>query len=175
MTDLLRYWVKGLVTEIMRGPHGLPDDVTVLIRDIDAGTFAVMYADEHGRGYDLSHPGHVNGRITCSKRWDTRYGNAYEVSLVSAVKGYGPLLYDVAMEYATMKGGGLMADRHAVSDAALDVWKHYMRRPDVESHEMRGETWDEPPLSLRFTKEPATIQRLEALGKLNRRGGAKKR
>lgn len=184
MTDLLRRWVNGLITEIMQGPHGLPDGVTVLIQDVGPEEFRVRYADDDGRPIQLAGPGYVTrtpvvhdqvyGLVDCVKRGG-QYDGAFEVAIADAKKGYGPLLYDVAMEYASEKGGGLMADRHTVSDAALNVWRRYMQRPDVVTHEMPdNETWSEPPLSLRFTKEPATIRRLEALGKLVH-GSAKKR
>ena len=51
----------------------------------------------------------------------------------SAAHGYGPLLYDVAIEYASMYGTGLVADRGRVSPAAQGVWSFYYspRREDV--------------------------------------------
>ena len=43
--------------------------------------------------------------------------------------GYGPLLYDVAIELS----GGLTSDRTSVSDDAEGVWDYYSKnRPDVE-------------------------------------------
>ena len=47
--------------------------------------------------------------------------------------GWGPLLYDLAMEFATQKGGGLAADRDEVSSSARGVWSKYdTARPDVK-------------------------------------------
>jgi hypothetical protein len=47
--------------------------------------------------------------------------------------GWGPLLYDVAIEWATQNGGGLTSDRQEVSDDALNVWTRYMKqRGDVQ-------------------------------------------
>jgi hypothetical protein len=49
-------------------------------------------------------------------------------------KGWGPLLYDLAMEIATAEGGGLMSDRNEVSSDAKAVWNAYnTSRPDVTS------------------------------------------
>ena len=49
-------------------------------------------------------------------------------------KGWGPLLYDLAMEIATTEGGGLMSDRNEVSSDAKVVWSAYnSSRPDVAS------------------------------------------
>lgn len=54
-----------------------------------------------------------------------------------AAPGWGPMLYDVAMEYATMKGGGIMADRGSVSPTARNVWDYYMNnRGDVSGIQM---------------------------------------
>lgn len=48
-------------------------------------------------------------------------------------KGWGPMLYDVAIEFATENGGGLMPDRATVSPEANAVWKKYSSsRPDVK-------------------------------------------
>jgi len=62
----------------------------------------------------------------------------FVVGFVTATtKGWGPLLYDVAMEYATMKGGGLVADRVSVTDAARNMWDFYMKnRGDVEHKQL---------------------------------------
>ncbi|MHA2021812.1 MAG: hypothetical protein ACW96N_08855 [Candidatus Thorarchaeota archaeon] len=52
-------------------------------------------------------------------------------------KGWGPFLYDVAMEYATQNGGGLTSDRGAVSDYAFKVWDYYAKeRSDVEADQL---------------------------------------
>lgn len=76
--------------------------------------------------------GSVNiiGSIGIKKNTDC---NAYYVKYVFAEKGYGPLLYDIAMESATSEGSGLMADREYVKPAAINVWKYYyFNRNDVE-------------------------------------------
>ena len=56
--------------------------------------------------------------------------NGVEVFASGATRGFGPLLYEVALEYASQKGGGLMADRNSVSDYALNVWSNYEMRGD---------------------------------------------
>jgi hypothetical protein len=49
-------------------------------------------------------------------------------------EGWGPLLYDVAVELGTTWGGGLMPDRQKVSPDARAVWATYAdRRPDVRT------------------------------------------
>ena len=47
--------------------------------------------------------------------------------------GYGPLMYDIALEYAYQLGMYIVPDRTGVSGAASSMWKHYKdRRPDVK-------------------------------------------
>ena len=54
-----------------------------------------------------------------------------------ATSGWGPMLYDVAMEYATENGGGLTPDRGSVSGDAQSVWNYYFNnRGDVQSHQL---------------------------------------
>ena len=55
------------------------------------------------------------------------------ISWSGATSGYGPMLYDLAMEWATANGGGLIADRSTVSDEARAVWDYYLNnRSDIE-------------------------------------------
>lgn len=56
----------------------------------------------------------------------------FHVDHVSAKHGWGPLVYDVAMERATELGGGLAPDRGYVSPAARRVWDVYLKREDIE-------------------------------------------
>jgi len=55
--------------------------------------------------------------------------NAGEVKLSAAQKGYGPLMYQIAM---TDFAGGLFPDRGSTSMAARAVWQKYVQRGDVE-------------------------------------------
>lgn len=63
--------------------------------------------------------------------------DGFEVFASGATRGFGPLLYEVALEYASQKGGGLMADRNSVSDYALAVWSEYEKRgPEVKNKQL---------------------------------------
>ena len=51
--------------------------------------------------------------------------------------GFGPMLYDIAMEIATAEGGGLLSDRRNVSAEAFAVWAYYAdKRQDVIAHQL---------------------------------------
>jgi len=53
-----------------------------------------------------------------------------------AEKGWGPLLYEVAIEYASQNGGGLTSDRFSVSQHAQAVWDKYEKRGGVDAQQM---------------------------------------
>jgi hypothetical protein len=199
MLGELRKYIRALLTEAARQPEDLPEDVKVVIED-QPGYVTVYYA------YDV--PGDLNGRLTLPGShvpWgdvaivNIQYNRAlgpcdmaWKLSSSEAKAGWGPLLYDVAMEVATIKGNGLMADRDFVSPSAYNVWRHYLdNRGDVMDHQLdnfsdeltptirvdncdqdvaeRDEAshpWHESPLSKRYTKAPTQIEKLRAMGKL---------
>jgi hypothetical protein len=106
------------------------------------------------------------------------------------------MLYDVAMELATIHAGGLIADRGDVSGEARKVWNYYAaNRGDVTGIQMddlentltpeeednceqnvatystgypsaNTTDWTKSPLSKRWTKPPTTMDALKAAGKL---------
>lgn len=52
-------------------------------------------------------------------------------------KGWGPLLYDLAIEWSTVYSKGLMSDREEVSPSAQNIWKNYEEnRSDVKSTQL---------------------------------------
>lgn len=65
------------------------------------------------------------------------YGsNAWYVSSAASDAGVGPLLYDVAIELASLEGGGLMSGRYSVSGEAAAVWDKYDERGDIDSEQL---------------------------------------
>lgn len=77
-------------------------------------------------GGDLSQVvyGYLDVRPHKSDCW-----GAGEIKFSAAQKGYGPLMYELAMSDFE---GGLMSDRNSTSDAARKVWKTYNQRADVQ-------------------------------------------
>jgi len=93
----------------------------------------------------------------------------YSVLESEASSGWGPLLYDIALEYATRHGKGLIADRDNVSSDATAVWDYYLKnRSDVENSPLPPEipTHDDPSLDrvYRFKKLPGLLEKLPAKG-----------
>lgn len=66
----------------------------------------------------------------------------YYVGDVRATGGFGPRLYDVAMETATANGAMLTSDRTSVSDDAKNVWETYFNsRSDVKKTPLKPDDW----------------------------------
>lgn len=193
---LLREAIRQiLLTEGMKTPDMLPDNVVVVIQQKDSMFYRVYYALKRHPKTPSRDP---YGKITFFRPNPNYRGNCDEAFVVGAAlahDGWGPLLYDVAIEQATMTGNGLTSDRSTVSDEAQDVWWKYLtQRADVESHQLDDlvnqlspeeedncdqdiarstitgayNTWVDSPLSKRYTKAPTTIKALEKAGKLVR-------
>jgi len=118
---------------------------------------------------------------------DTRLPCIDALSVLSsyAPKGYGPLLYDLAMELSGDRG--IYSDRTSVSDQAQKIWEYYEHhRSDVESFHplelidttesecveditfMFGEEWEDDPLSKVYKKKTDKLATLEALRTANK-------
>ena len=194
--NLLREYIRILLVEAAKSPEDLPKNVVVIIRKpAQASGMTQIYYEVVGKGQPLWLP---LGTITIvpTGRPDTGpCDGAMKVSSSDAERGWGPLLYDVAIEWATLNANGLTSDRFGVSPDARRVWDYYLNsRSDVTAHQLddmknaltpreedncdqRVASWDSTalsknadwvgsPLSKRYTKPPATIEKLKSLGKL---------
>ena len=159
--------------------------VAIIEQGIDAGFY---YADKDG---ERLKSGPVTGFVFI-QNYEEDCNDAWAIKKKEATKGWGPLLYDVAMEYATEKGAGLAPDRGKVTSDALKVWEFYLsnRKDDVKSHQLddlnntltnpetdncmqmsakkhAGDKWPGSPLSKRYTKDkPDMMTQLKNMGKL---------
>jgi len=175
-----------LLLEAAKGPKDLPDGYSVGIKGSNGS-----YAVEIYRNGKRAGGGDIWGSVYLEEpEWDC--GGALTVDLSGAVKGWGPLLYDVAIEFASKVAAGLISDRETVSGEAEDVWRYYnTRRKDVRkfqlddtentltpterdncrqgSAEELREPWQSKknPLSKIYVKKPARVMAaLKKLGKL---------
>jgi hypothetical protein len=141
---LLRETVrKILLQEGMVTIDQLPDDVYIEIWAKGASTVIIRYMKEHPKSGYLVPPTQSDSAWgTIILRKGIHQKGLWEVTQSGAANGYGPLLYDIAMEYATEHGIGLVSDRHNVSDGkdgAQGVWNYYLQHRagvDVEVHQM---------------------------------------
>lgn len=220
MKQLRQYIRQLLLTEAMKTETDLPGDIAVEI-STDRKSYAYVgycVVDENGnhvqslspgleiaentilRGQPLpseyQHPSGIYGTVAIEKlsSWgDPDCDGAFIVVNSIATPGFGPLLYDVAIEYASVLGSGLVSDRYNVSPAANKVWAKYAARDDVENFQCDDENntltrvnrdnleqaaafnmYPAPPannftksaLSKRYSKKPMRMNSLESLRKL---------
>lgn len=189
--NLLREYIRELLTEGAKNLDDLKAEDLYIYIDSWADGFRIELGDEESPA--------VTGEISVEKpsprqtRSRGSCGGAMMVSHSSATQGWGPLLYDLAMELATERGGGLIADRGSVSGEAQAVWNYYMaNRGDVtgiqlddldntltpededncDQHISRAtvtgmyNTWQDSALSKRWTKQPTTLNALRAADRL---------
>ena len=132
---------EAVLDEAMKTVADLPEDVVVVVlKESDGTGFQVYYAlrdkptvrlkagdlDRMEAGIDIYGTLHIGlGR-------NEPYDGVYIIQSSKAKDGFGPLLYDVALEIAGKRG--LKPDLLSVSDDASAVWKYYDdRREDVDS------------------------------------------
>jgi predicted nucleotidyltransferase len=127
--------------EAMKTAADLPEDVVVVVlKESDGSGFQVYYAhrdkpnvrlkagdlDRMEAGTDIF------GTLHISRGRNEPYEGVYIITSAKAKDGFGPLLYDVALEVAGEDG--LKPDVESVSDDANAVWKYYdSQREDVRS------------------------------------------
>jgi len=140
---------------------------------------------------EFQHPSGIYGTIAMERLSDWREpdcAGAFIVVNSVATPGYGPLLYDVAIEYASIIGTGLVSDRYSVSNAARGVYAKYVARDDVDYFQCDDEDntltpsnhdnlvmepdvllyddFTDSPLSKRYSKESTRMASLKNLRKL---------
>ena len=196
MKLLLENW-REYLNEGMKNPADIPDDVYIGIM-WDRGDILFYYADEKGNETDpyAELTGMVSIRQPTERKgtWggvqkDGACSGAWILAGSEASKGWGPLLYDVAIEWASMNGKGLTPDRHSVSGDARAVWDYYLnKRSDVKDYQLDdlentltkpeddnceqqsantdSSDWQTSPLSKKYTKAPTTYNELKKMGKL---------
>ena len=195
MNELRKYIRQVLLTEAMKTPADLPDDVVVVIKPVGAHV-EFYYGKADDPSVETGSEDGIGGQIDIYPTGDRNpmgdfglgeCGEAWMVGGAAASHGWGPLLYDVAIEWATKNGGGLISDRGSVSNEAQRVWNYYMSsRGDVTAHQLddlantrtpteddncsqgiaRGTItglnsfWWDSALSKRYTKPPTTMDTL---------------
>lgn len=189
---ILKRLINEVLEEGMKTASDLPEDVFVKVYN-RGWSIVVVFTDKDGNKIKKIDPqtferNPIYGTVKFEESYDEEpCDKSAVIELASVADGWGPLLYDIAMEVATMRSNGLTPDRLVVSSDAYGVWDHYLnKRSDVQSHQLDDEEntltpdredncvqyaardssayqeWSKSPLSKRYTKEPTTIK---ALGK----------
>jgi len=124
-TNLLREYIRELLTESAIHPKiekyikiAKNEGMRVTIKDHgDGGVVYIENAESHYGALTWRAPTKMDG--PCLGKMIVAQSEAHA--------GYGPLLYDIAIEYT----GGLAPDRNTVSREARRVWQYYDKRSDV--------------------------------------------
>ena len=131
---------EAILDEAMKTAADLPEDIVVVVDKQNAPNYYKIYyalredlrsplkagdLDRMERGVG------VYGVLSIQLGRNFPYEGNYVVESVKAADGYGPLLYDVALE--TVGKAGLKPDTKSISDDASAVWKFYdTQRDDVQ-------------------------------------------
>ena len=168
----------------MKTIDDLPPDVVVAIKPKING-YSIYYANVNNTQREPSYP---KGYLEIERpNSDTGpCDNAYLLNQLKADNLWGPLLCDIAIEFATKIANGLALDRYYVSEEAESMWSYYIenKRNGVEAYQLddlyntltpedtdncehdnvatdlMGDTDFESPLTKRYTKTPTTIEKL---------------
>ena len=136
---LLREYIRELLKEAALGVDALVEKDVYITIDKDGLTdYNVYYSDAKGNPKDSRiHDTWGEVSIMRPNKGTGPCGEALHVVYAGAASGWGPLLYDVAMEVATQVGGGLTPDTNSVSNDAQNVWSYYFNnRGDVKSQQL---------------------------------------
>ena len=195
---ILKQLIREVLEEGMKTLNDLPEGVFIKIDGDVEDVIDVYYANEEGRAIKFENDSKPYGQISMDLEVQMAQEfpclQALMVAYSDASRGWGPLLYDVAIEVATLKAGGLVCDRSIVSKDAYNVWDKYnSQRSDVEKlqlddeegtltpndrdddclqnisyeyEEKTGIPWNESPLSKLYRKSPTTITALKNSGRL---------
>ena len=133
---------KPIVVILNTGDGGYKISYGGLFTRVKTGTTQVVAFDKGKRvdaGHDFGMEGFPGGSIRISPvgSYDAAYGPAdcddgFGVDNTdNTTEGWGPMLYHIAMEVASIKGGGLTSDRRLVSGLAKPVWDFFLKnKPD---------------------------------------------
>ena len=128
--NLLREYVRELLKEAAIGVDALVEkDVYITVSKDELTDYTVYYSDKNGEPKDGDRG--VYGEVTINRASKGTTGpcdGAFVIVSTMATKGWGPMLYDVAMEVATQEGGGLTPDRRSVSNAAQNCLELLLQR-----------------------------------------------
>jgi hypothetical protein len=105
--------------EAAKGLNDLPDDIGLFVSDNGTWLNFTLYSKSENKIYGVITTSDINGS-----------NKLQEVGRVAAEKGYGPLMYEIAMGY--INPGYLMPTRDGdIRSEAWNVWKKFYGRKDI--------------------------------------------
>lgn len=137
---ILREYIRELLKEAAMGVDALvTSDLYITIDKEGLTDYTVYYSNKNGVPTTMADNSDINGEVTIMRpdKGTGPCGEALNVVYAGATSGWGPMLYDIAMEVATEIGGGLTPDRNSVSSSAQNVWSYYFKdRGDVQTYQL---------------------------------------
>ena len=189
MKLLLENWRKYL-TEGMKTFEDLPEDIGITIRDEGSGIWEIFYSQLNSPEEYSNGPSGGVDMTKVADSYDCAIKDAWHLRS-DIDHGWGPLIYDIAMEWASMHGSGLMSDRAGLSPHSQAVWQYYYdNRTDVKIQQLDDlkntltpqddsdnckqsygitNSWydlENSPTAKLYSKQPTTIAALRKLNKL---------
>tara|TARA_Y100000034_G_scaffold17824_1_gene19636 strand:- start:662 stop:1372 length:711 start_codon:yes stop_codon:yes gene_type:complete len=113
--------IRIMIDRLLKFP-----DLGVAIETGDKSSVEVYYINIETNERYHTPEGSVS--IDLDREYDGQCLGGYVVSNTGATSGWGPLLYEVALEWASQNASGLAPDRHSVSSDAAAVWDIYSQR-----------------------------------------------
>jgi len=194
----LRQLILEVLEEAALQPSELPEDVYVMVYMVSEDEISIDYVDKEGKELRFNKEGEPYGTLimdtTVQMGDELPCLDAMMIAFSDASRGWGPMLYDVAMEVATIMKGGLVSDRTILSSDGYGIWDFYdNRRSDVEKIQLDNEDseltpdiakddclqstsrewgdkkkidWSETATSKIYRKSPTTLKALRDSGKL---------
>jgi len=127
---------KQVISEAAKGPPDLPENTYVTVKTYGlTDAVEVLYTTKDGKEADAQ----VRGKVKMRKNTNAEkcVKGVWIVESADATSGWGPMLYEVAIEYASSHGKGLTSSRTLVSSAAKGVYDFYQNnRPYVQKVQM---------------------------------------
>ncbi len=159
--------LKQLIKEVMtegegaKGIADIPDGVYVVVEKV-SDAYIISYKNEEGKSPSKSHG--LKGTVVINEpQLADEYpcSGALMVSWSSASHGFGPLLYDVAMEIATLYAGGLVSDRNDVSwynsdgsdGGAEKIWNYYFTNRSGDGGDVTVSQLDDEDNTLTYPED----------------------
>jgi len=177
---------EQLLNEAAKGIQDIPEDAHVVCATLKNKNGFVITLKTRGAS-NIGSIGWIQFENIPNKFGNCSDGMTISMSL--ADQGWGPFLYDLVMEKATIESAGIIPDRTTVSAKARGVWQYYLdnregiviRQLDdlndsfdngpqddcaqVSSQDHLRWNWKKSPLSKIYSKDPTTIQALMQLEK----------
>lgn len=156
---ILKQLINEVLEEGMKTASELPEDVYVKVFH-NGRKVTVAFSDKDGnrfRQFDTKtfEENPIWGSVSfLEKDKNKPCDQSAVIAITDVADGWGPLLYDIAMEVATMRSNGLAPDRFIVSGPAYKVWDYYLNKRtntkdnqiddennqfDVKSHQLDDE------------------------------------